>query len=57
MDVVNTVRDQTKGSKYMSYNASQIVSAILASGIFAVLDCTVKLVFSQYILKSDSCTD
>ena len=46
MDVVNTVRDQTKGSKYMSYNASQIVSAILASGIFAVLDYTVKLVFS-----------
>ena len=40
-----------------TYNASQIISGIFASGIFAVLVYTVKSVFSQYILKSDSRTD
>ena len=40
-----------------SYNASQIISGLFASGIFAVLVYTVKLVLSQYILKSDSRTD
>ena len=40
-----------------TYNASQIISGLFASGTFAVLVYTVKSVFSQYILKSDSRTD
>ena len=49
---------QVMNSKWSTtYNASQIISGLFASGIFAVLVYTVKLVFSQYILKSDSHTD
>ena len=40
-----------------SYNASQVVTGILASGIFGVLVYTLKFVLGQYILKSDSRTD
>ena len=49
---------QVMNSKWSTtYNASQIISGLFASGIFAVLVCTVKSVFSQYILKSDSHAD
>ena len=49
---------QVMNSKWSTtYNASQIISGLFASVIFAVLVYTVKLVFSQYILKSDSRTD
>ena len=49
---------QLMNSKWStSYNASQIISGLFASGIFAVLVYTVKSVFSQYILKSDSRAD
>ena len=49
---------QVMNSKWStSYNASQIISGLFASGIFAVLVYTVKSVLSQYILKSDSRTD
>ena len=49
---------QVMNSKWSTtYNASQIISGLFASGTFAVLVYTVKSVFSQYILKSDSRTD
>ena len=49
---------QVMNSKWStSYNASQIISGLFASVIFTVLAYTLKLVFSQYILKSDSHTD
>ena len=53
----NDLSQVINGKWSTSYNASQIVSVLFASGIFAVLVYTVKSVFSQYILKSDSRTD
>ena len=37
-----------------SYNASQVISGIFASGMFALLTYTLKSVFSQYMLKNES---